>query len=135
VSSPHEAGRVRARVRQDHQPARRLPPAGRGPVGTCNILSAEPKNWSEADAGAIRAYASALGTLLWIVADAHASSVLASQLQYALEQRVVVEQAKGVLMEREGMDSRQAFERLRATARSSQRKLIDVAAEVIKDAG
>jgi len=50
VSSPHEAGRVRARVRQDHQPARRLPPAGRGPVGTCNILSAEPKNWSEAEA-------------------------------------------------------------------------------------
>ena len=47
----------------------------------------------------------------------------------------MVEQAKGVLMEREGMDSRQAFERLRATARSSQRKLIDVAAEVIKDAG
>jgi PAS domain S-box-containing protein len=108
---------------------------GSGPVGTCNILSAEPKHWSEAHTGAIRAFASALGTLLRIVADAHASSVLASQLQYALEQRVVIEQAKGVLMEREGMDSRQAFERLRSTARSSQRKLVDVAAEVVKDAG
>ena len=107
---------------------------GSGPVGTCNILSAEPKHWSEAHAGAIRAYASALGTLLRIVADAHASSVLASQLQYALEQRVVIEQAKGVLMERESMDSREAFERLRATARSSQRKLVNVAAEVVKDA-
>jgi len=69
------------------------------------------------------------------VADAHASSVLASQLQYALDQRVVIEQAKGVLMEREGMGSLQAFERLRASARSSQRKLVDVAAEVVKDAG
>jgi len=108
---------------------------GGGPVGTCNILSAEPKHWSEAHVGAIRAYASALGTLLRIVAEAHASSVLASQLQYALDQRVVVEQAKGVLMEREGMDSLQAFERLRATARSSQRKLADVAAEVVKDVG
>jgi PAS domain S-box-containing protein len=108
---------------------------GGGPVGTCNILSAEPKAWSESHVGAIRAYASALGTLLRIVADAHASSVLASQLQYALEQRVVIEQAKGVLMEREGMDGRQAFERLRATARSTQRKLADVAAEVVEDAG
>jgi PAS domain S-box-containing protein len=107
---------------------------GGGPVGTCNILSAEPKAWSEAHVGAIRAYASALGTLLRLVADAHASSMLASQLQYALEQRVVIEQAKGVLMEREGMDSREAFERLRATARSSQRKLVDVAAELVKDA-
>jgi PAS domain S-box-containing protein len=108
---------------------------GNGPVGICNMLSTEPKAWSDSDVGAIRAYASALGTLLRIVADAHASSVLASQLQYALEQRVVIEQAKGVLMEREGLDSRQAFERLRATARSSQRKLVDVAAEVVKDAG
>ncbi len=31
--------------------------------------------------------------------------------------------------------SQQAFERLRATARSSQRRLADVAAEVVKDAG
>jgi AmiR/NasT family two-component response regulator len=104
-------------------------------VGTCNILSAEPKAWSDAHVGAIRAYAHALGTLLQLVAEAHTSSVLASQLQYALDQRVVIEQAKGVLMEREGMDSWQAFERLRATARSSQRRLIDVAAKVVKDAG
>ena len=108
---------------------------GSGPVGTCNILSAEPKHWNESHVGAIRAYASALGTLLQIVTEAHASSVLASQLQYALDQRVVIEQAKGVLMEREGMDSLQAFERLRATARSSQRKLVEVAAEVVEDAG
>jgi PAS domain S-box-containing protein len=108
---------------------------GSGPVGTCNILSAEPKAWSESHVGAIRAYAHALGTLLRIVGEAHASSVLASQLQYALDQRVVIEQAKGVLMEREGMDSLQAFERLRATARSSQRKLVEVAAEVVEDAG
>jgi PAS domain S-box-containing protein len=108
---------------------------GGGPVGTCNILSAEPKAWSDAHVGAIRAYAHALGTLLQLVAEAHTSSVLASQLQYALDQRVVIEQAKGVLMEREGMDSWQAFERLRATARSSQRRLIDVAAKVVKDAG
>jgi PAS domain S-box-containing protein len=108
---------------------------GSGPVGTCNILSAEPKAWNESHVGAIRAYAHALGTLLRIVAEAHASSVLASQLQYALDQRVVIEQAKGVLMEREGMGSLQAFERLRATARSTQRKLADVAAEVVEDAG
>jgi PAS domain S-box-containing protein len=64
-------------------------------------------------------------------AEAYACSVLASQLQYALDQRVVIEQAKGILMERSGLSSQAAFERLRSTARSRHRKLADVAAEVV----
>jgi PAS domain S-box-containing protein len=106
-----------------------------GTIGTCNLLSPESKPWSESDVGAIRAYASALGTLLRVVAEAHSSSLMASQLQHALDQRVVVERAKGILMERESLNPEQAFERLRLTARSSQRRLVDVAAELIKESG
>jgi AmiR/NasT family two-component response regulator len=51
----------------------------------------------------------------------------------ALESRVLVEQAKGVLMERHGLDDQAAFTRLRRQARSSARKLTDVAREVIHD--
>jgi AmiR/NasT family two-component response regulator len=50
----------------------------------------------------------------------------------ALDSRLVVEQAKGVLMERERLrlDDQEAFTRLRRAARSSGRKLVEVAREV-----
>ena len=38
-------------------------------------------------------------------------------------------------MEREGLDSRQAFDRLRVTARSSQRKVIQVATDLVEESG
>jgi AmiR/NasT family two-component response regulator len=43
--------------------------------------------------------------------------VLAEQLQRALDARVVIEQAKGALVAREGLSEQEAFERLRRQAR------------------
>lgn len=57
--------------------------------------------------------------------------VLAEQLQSALNNRIVIEQAKGVIAERSNIDMGAAFELLRGAARSSRRPLIDVAAEVV----
>ena len=51
----------------------------------------------------------------------------------ALESRILVEQAKGVVMEREGLSARAAFERLRRQARARSRRLDEVAREVIAD--
>jgi hypothetical protein len=48
-----------------------------------------------------------------------------------LDSRVLIERAKGVLMEREHLDDQEAFTHLRRAARSSGRKLNDVAREVI----
>ena len=53
------------------------------------------------------------------------------QLQHALESRVVIEQAKGILAERYGCSTDRAFEALRSAARSTQRKLHDLASEVV----
>jgi AmiR/NasT family two-component response regulator len=55
---------------------------------------------------------------------------LADQLQAALEHRWLIEQAKGVVMGREHVDAQAAFERLRGVARSSTRRLADVARDV-----
>jgi hypothetical protein len=55
---------------------------------------------------------------------------LATQLQAALEHRWLIEQAKGMVMARERLDAQAAFERLRRAARSSSRRLADVAREV-----
>ena len=59
---------------------------------------------------------------------------LNEQLSAALTSRVVIEQAKGVLAERAGVDLAEAFSRLRAYARSSNLRLTDVAQAVIDGA-
>ncbi len=57
-----------------------------------------------------------------------------TQLEHALAARVVVEQAIGVLTERQHSSPRQAFERLRKTARSRGRKVHDLAREIVMSA-
>ena len=53
------------------------------------------------------------------------------QLEGALQRRVVIERAKGILMERHSTDEREAFELLRENARSSSRRVIEVAQSVV----
>jgi transcriptional regulator with GAF, ATPase, and Fis domain len=57
--------------------------------------------------------------------------VLAEQLQTALNSRVVIEQAKGVIAERHQVDVDQSFTLLRSTARSSNRRLSDLARAIV----
>jgi AmiR/NasT family two-component response regulator len=83
----------------------------------------------------ISGYAAMLGRLLASAADAVKQRRLVGQLQTALNTRIVIEQAKGVLMERKMLPPSQAFQVLRRMARSSSRKLVDVAADVIANPG
>jgi GAF domain-containing protein len=59
------------------------------------------------------------------------SDALNEQLQTALNSRVVIEQAKGKLAERLGLDMDQAFTVLRDHARSSNRRMSDLAQALI----
>jgi transcriptional regulator with GAF, ATPase, and Fis domain len=63
--------------------------------------------------------------------QAHRSAALAGQLQHALDSRVVIEQAKGILAERRHLDMDAAFETLRHHARSHNIKLNVIAAAVV----
>jgi AmiR/NasT family two-component response regulator len=63
----------------------------------------------------------------------HHRDMVAEQLQGALNSRVVIEQAKGVLFERLKLDMHDAFETLRRYARRTNRRLSDVARDVIDD--
>ena len=57
--------------------------------------------------------------------------VLAEQLQVALNSRIIIEQAKGVLAERGKLDMALAFDVLRGHARSTNQRLSDVALGVV----
>lgn len=54
------------------------------------------------------------------------------QLQTALDTRLVIEQAKGILAERFGVDIEEAFSLLRAAARSNSLKIHALATNVVK---
>ena len=103
-----------------------------GPVGTLNVYAAQPHTWDKVDIAAIQAYTRVIASLLRAAVRAHVSGKAAGQLQRALDHRSLVEQAKGVIMERRGLDQQAAFELLRAQARSTRRRLHDVAAEVAR---
>lgn len=63
--------------------------------------------------------------------ELHASRTLSSQLEYALNSRVIIEQAKGVLSTRHGLTMDSAFALLRGHARAHRRLLSEVAHEVV----
>jgi transcriptional regulator with GAF, ATPase, and Fis domain len=59
------------------------------------------------------------------------SEILAEQLQTALNSRIVIEQAKGVIAERRSLDVDQALEVLRRGARDHNRRLSELARAVV----
>ncbi len=97
-------------------------------LGALNLFSVTQAPMAEADVIVARAFAD-LATLS--VVQHHRASAGAQrvneQLSAALTSRVVIEQAKGVVAERAGVDLGEAFSRLRAYARESNLRLTDVA--------
>jgi response regulator NasT len=63
-------------------------------------------------------------------AESERLSEKVDQLETALERRTLIERAKGILMERHGVDDREAFEMLRTHARSQSRQVVEVARAV-----
>jgi hypothetical protein len=96
---------------------------GGGPIGTLDVYAVDPRGWDQSELSALQAYAG-------VVAKAQLRGALAEQLQVALDSRGLIEWAKGALMERERLDDQEAFTHLRRAARSSGRKLTEVAREV-----
>jgi GAF domain-containing protein len=88
-------------------------------------LGGGPGGWDATEVSALQTYAGLVATLLGTAAKAQRSGRVAEQLQVALAARILVEQTKGALMDRERLDDRQAFLDLRQAARSSRREPAD----------
>jgi GAF domain-containing protein len=99
-------------------------------IGTLDIYSSTPWDWDDSEIATAQAHAGLVASLLTAAVTAKVKGRLANQLQAALEHRWLIEQAKGMVMARERLDAQAAFERLRRTARSSSRRLAEVARDV-----
>lgn len=75
----------------------------------------------------------ARGSEAYEVSDLEDAREKIVQLETALQSRIVIEQAKGVLAERLGVDVDAAFGILRYAARSHRLKLHDLAARVVNE--
>ena len=101
------------------------------PVATINVYLDRPHDWRDDEVEALSAYARLLGTMLTTLVSARHSDSLAAQLQYALDNRVVIERAIGFLMASRRVDAVVAFDLLRRAARSSRRKVAEIAADLL----
>jgi GAF domain-containing protein len=108
-------------------------PYNQDAVGVVAVLSKHSRPWSPANELALLSFTDLAALLIASIIQAEEQSGLAGQLQGALNSRVVIEQAKGVLMGSYGISARTAYQRLRSAARSQRRKLPEVCAEVVRD--
>jgi AmiR/NasT family two-component response regulator len=103
-------------------------------VGVVAVFAAPPHEWGEAELEAVVAFTELVAMVILKAMEASERGRLAGELQAALDSRVVIEQAKGVLVGRHGLTTRQAFERLRRQARDQRRPLTEVARSVVSAA-
>lgn len=104
-------------------------------VGSLDAYCDKPHDWSRPEVEGLEAYARLIERLLLTALRAQRHEETVRQLEHALEHRVVIERAVGVLMERHGLDALTAFERLRSAARSSRKRAAEIAAEILATAG
>ncbi len=104
------------------------------PVGTLDVYVTQPRAWSTGEVEALGALAVVTAELVSTGVELAHREVEVAQLRGALTSRVWIEQAKGVLAATRGVGPDEAFQQLRQQARSSSRKLADLAQEVVQAA-
>lgn len=100
-------------------------------IGALNVFRVGPGALDEDAAKLVRALADVATVGIVQQRVIRAQGELAEQLQEALNSRVLIEQAKGVLAERSGHSVDQAFTIMRSHARRTGTTLRSVAADVI----
>jgi GAF domain-containing protein len=104
-------------------------------VGALNVYVDEKHDWDESDYNALTTFGRLLEALLTTALFAEQRDAVVTQLQAALDSRVMIERCVGLIMGREGIAAVPAFNRLRDLARPSRRKVHDVARELLAEHG
>ncbi len=109
-----------------------LPMRLRGTViGALNLFGADPAEMQRVDMDSAQALADIATIAIVQQRKSHQAQALNEQLQHALNSRIVIEQAKGMVAERESLNLQAAFSSLRTYARNHNLRLVDVARAVV----
>lgn len=100
-------------------------------IGALNLFRTEVGSLTADDVDIAQALADLATIAILQHRAAIESGVLNEQLTHALQSRIVIEQAKGVIAEREGLEVDQAFAQLRSYARSHNLRLAALAQAVV----
>jgi GAF domain-containing protein len=102
------------------------------PIGAVNLYDSRPRTWSAEDLRVAAIFASIATGYLAHASAARQQQRTAEQLQQALNTRLIIEQAKGVLAATRETTVDGAFETLRRYAREHNARIHDVARAVVK---
>jgi GAF domain-containing protein len=100
-------------------------------IGALTLFRTEPGELAKVDARVAQAMADIATIGISQARAVRHQEELAGQLQHALNSRVVIEQAKGVLAERLGLGMAAAFDALRTYARSHNTRVSELALSVV----
>ncbi|HUJ65243.1 MAG TPA: GAF and ANTAR domain-containing protein [Acidimicrobiales bacterium] len=100
-------------------------------IGALNLFSVDQTPMGEDDVLVARAFADLAAISIVQHGVAAETQRVNEQLSQALQRRVLIEQAKGVIFERAGVDIAEAFDRLRNYAQANNLHLTDVAQAAI----
>jgi hypothetical protein len=103
-------------------------------LGAVNLFRPEPGPLGGVDAHIGRALADVAAIGIFAQRSIQQTGLVVARLQRTLDNRVAVEQAKGVLAERHGITADEAFELLRDVADTRGVSLADLAAQVAEGA-
>jgi len=104
--------------------------AGEG-IGALNLYSATPRQFTDEDADDADCFAGQAAVALANAQAYWSQAELAANLEKAMQSRATIEQAKGVIMSSKGCDPDEAFTILRDQSQHENRKLREVAAEIV----
>src|SRR3954453_16788870 len=100
-------------------------------IGAVNLYDSQPRTWSAEDLRVATIFASIATSYLIHASVARQQRRTAEQLQQALNTRVIIEQAKGVLAAKRDTTVDDAFQTLRKYARDHNARIHDVSRGVV----
>lgn len=100
-------------------------------LGAINVYNDEPRVWSEDDLDVLGVFADMATAYLARTSELAEARQLADQLQQALDSRVIVEQAKGIVANQHDVTVDEAFQMLRTHSRTNRIRLSRLAEAVV----
>jgi len=103
-------------------------------LGCLNLFMSEPVGLPATDVALAQSLADVASIAIMQDQAMRDSAIREVQLQHALQSRIAIEQAKGMIAEHGRVDMEGAFQRLRSYARNNSRGLTEVAEDIARGA-